>query len=50
MEYKIGDLVKIKDSIQAGEKYGECSVIEDMLQFRGAVDSIEYIDQDGDYH
>lgn len=50
MKYKIGDLVKIKDSIQAGEKYGECSVIEDMLQFRGLVDTIEYIDQDGDYH
>lgn len=50
MEYKIGDVVKIKDSIQAGERYAECSVIPDMLKFRGAVDSIEYIDQDGDYH
>ncbi len=50
MEYKIGDLVKIKDNLQVGERYGECSVIPDMLKFRGAVDSIEYIDQDGDYH
>lgn len=50
MEYKIGDVVRIKDSIQVGEKYGECSVIPDMLKFRGAVDSIEYIDKDGDYH
>lgn len=50
MEYKIGDVVRIKDSIQVGEKYGECSVIPDMLKFRGAVDSIEYIDRDGDYH
>ena len=50
MEYKIGDVVRIKDNLQVGEKYGECSVIEDMLQFRGLVDTIEYIDQDGDYH
>ena len=50
MEYKIGDLVKIREDLQAGEKYGECSVIADMLQFRGLVDTIEYIDQDGDYH
>lgn len=50
MEYKIGDVVKIRENLQVGERYGECSVIPDMLKFRGAVDSIEYIDQDGDYH
>lgn len=50
MEYKIGDLVKIREDLQVGERYGECSVISDMLQFRGLVDTIEYIDQDGDYH
>lgn len=50
MEYKIGDVVRIKDSIQAGEKYGECSVIEDMLQFRGAIDTITGIDWDGDLY
>lgn len=50
MEYKIGDLVKIREDLQVGEKYGECSVIPDMLKFRGAVDTIEYIDKDGDYH
>lgn len=50
MEYKIGDVVKIRENLQVGERYAECSVIPDMLKFRGAVDSIEYIDQDGDYH
>lgn len=50
MEYKIGDLVKIKDSIQVGEKYGGCNVIDDMLKYRGMVDIIEYIDKEGDYH
>lgn len=50
MEYKIGDVVKIREDLQVGERYGECSVIPDMLKFRGAVDSIEYIDRDGDYH
>lgn len=50
MEYKIGDVVKIRENLQVGERYAECSVISDMLKFRGAVDSIEYIDQDGDYH
>lgn len=50
MEYKIGDVVRIKDSIQVGEKYGECSVIEDMLQFRGAIDTITGIDWDGDLY
>lgn len=50
MEYKIGDLVRIKDSLQVGEKYGGCNVIDDMLKYRGMVDTIEYIDKEGDYH
>lgn len=50
MEYKIGDLVRIKDNLQVGEKYGGCNVIDDMLKYRGMVDTIEYIDKEGDYH
>lgn len=50
MGYKIGDLVKIKNDLQVGEKYGECSVIDDMLIFRGTLDVIENIDIDGDYY
>lgn len=50
MEYKIGDVVRIKDSIQAGEKYGECDVTQPMLKFRGAVDTIVDIDIDGDFY
>lgn len=50
MEYKIGDVVRIKDSIQVGEKYGGCNVINDMLPFRGTIDIIEYIDGEGDYY
>lgn len=50
MEYKIGDVVKIKDNLQEGEKYGGCNVINDMLPFRGTIDIIEYIDGDSDYY
>ena len=50
MEYKIGDLVKIRESIQAGEKYGECNVNEPMLKFRGKIDNIVDIDMDGDLY
>ena len=50
MEYKVGDVVRIKESIQEGEKYGGCNVIDDMLPFRGTIDIIENIDEDGDYH
>lgn len=50
MEYKIGDVVRIKDNLQVGEKYGECNVTERMLKFRGKVDTIEYIDDDGDFY
>lgn len=50
MEYKIGDVVRIKDNLQVGEKYGGCNVIDDMLKYRGMVDTIEYIDKEGDYH
>lgn len=49
MEYKIGDVVRIKDNLQEGEKYGGCNVINDMLPFRGTIDIIEYIDGEGDY-
>lgn len=50
MEYKIGDVVRIKDNLQVGEKYGGCNVIDDMLKYRGMVDTIEYIDGEGDYY
>lgn len=50
MEYKIGDVVRIKDNLQVGEKYGGCNVIDDMLKYTGMVDTIEYIDKEGDYH
>lgn len=50
MEYKIGDVVRIKANLQEGEKYGECSVTERMLKFRGKVDTIEKIDSDGDFY
>nr|DAD86472.1 MAG TPA: Nucleotide modification associated domain 1 [Siphoviridae sp. ctsBB38]DAF99149.1 MAG TPA: Nucleotide modification associated domain 1 [Siphoviridae sp. ctOxh11] len=50
MEYKVGDVIRIKESIQAGEKYGECDVNEPMLKFRGAVDTIVDIDIDGDFY
>lgn len=50
MNYKVGDVVRIKDDIQKGEKYGGCNVIDNMLPFRGTIDIIENIDEDGDYH
>ena len=50
MEYKIGDVVKIREDLQVGKKYGECNVIDDMLKFRGAVDTIVDIDMDGDLY
>lgn len=50
MKYKVGDVVRIKDNLQVGEKYGMCRVIYDMLKFKGTVDTINFIDRDGDYH
>ena len=50
MEIKIGDVVRINDNLQEGEKYGGCNVINDMLPFRGTIDIIEYIDGEGDYY
>lgn len=47
---KINDIVKIKDDLQIGEKYGECYVLEGMLKFRGTLDIIENINKDGNYH
>lgn len=49
MKYKIGDVVRIKNNLQVGEKYGKCRVIEPMLKFKGTVDTIEKIDKDGDF-
>lgn len=50
MEYKIGDIVRIRDDLQIGEIYGECYVVEYMLKFRGTLDIIADIDKNGDYH
>lgn len=49
MGYKVGDVVRIKNDLQVGEKYGECNVIESMLKFKGTIDTIENIDKDGDF-
>ena len=50
MEYKIGDVVEIRDDLKKGEKYGYCDVNEGMLKFRGTTDTIESIDEDGDFY
>lgn len=50
MSYKIGDLVRIKNNLQVGERYGACRFIEPMVKFRGTVDTIEKIDSDGDFY
>ncbi len=50
MKYKIGDLVKVRDDLQEDKMYGRCSSINDMLKFRGTIDIIKNIDEDGDYH
>lgn len=49
MGYKVGDVVRIKNDLQVGEKYGKCRVIESMLKFKGTLDTIESIDKDGDF-
>ena len=50
MKYKIGDVVRIKDDLQAGKKYGGCVALIGMLKFRGKIDTIENIDRDGDFY
>ena len=50
MEYKVGDVVRIKNNLQVGEKYGECDVVDSMLKFKGTVHAIEYVDEDGDFY
>ena len=50
MKYEIGDVVRIKDDLQAGKKYGECVALIGMLKFRGKIDTIEDIDRDGDFY
>ena len=50
VEYKIGDVVEIRDDLKKGEKYGYCDVNESMLKFRGTTDTIENIDEDGDFY
>ncbi len=50
MEYKVGDVVRIKESIQENEEYGTCDVIDEMLKYRGTIHAIEYIDEDGDFY
>lgn len=50
MEYKVGDVVRIKNDIQEGEMYGECDIVDSMLKYRGTIHAIEYIDEDGDFY
>ena len=49
MKYKVGDVVRVKDNLQLGEIYGECTVVEGVLEYRGILHAIDSAYTDGYY-
>lgn len=49
MKYKVGDVVRVKDNLQLGEIYGECTVVEGVLEYRGTLHTIDGAYTDGYY-
>lgn len=44
MKYKIGDKVLVRPDLEEDKKYGDETVMSDMLFFRGKVVTIEHVD------
>ncbi len=54
MKYKVGDKVKVREDLQANTEYNNCTCVEEMEEYRGAIATIKKcfdtdIDDDGAY-
>ena len=48
-KFKVGDKVRLRDGLEAGEKYGGVVFLSDMEALKGRELTIYYISEDGDY-
>lgn len=49
MKYKIGDKVKIREDLEIGKEYNDCTFIKNMEQYKGKIATIYYCYSDGSY-
>ena len=54
MKYKVGDKVKIREDLQTNKDYNNCTCVEEMEEYKGAIAIITKcfntdIDDDGAY-
>lgn len=49
MKYKIGDKVKIREDLEVGKGYNDCTFIKDMEQYKGKIATIYYCYDDDSY-
>ena len=49
MKYKIGDKVKIREDLEVGKGYNDCTFIKDMEQYKGKIATIYYCYNDDSY-
>lgn len=49
MKYKKGDKVKIREDLEVGKEYSDCTFIVDMEKYKGAIATINYCYDDGSY-
>ena len=49
MKYKIGDKVKIREDLEVGKEYNDCTFIGDMEKYKGKIATIYYCYNDGSY-
>ena len=48
-KFKVGDKVRLRDGLEAGEKYGGVVFLSDMEDLKGRELTIYYISEEGDY-
>lgn len=49
MKYKVGDKVKIREDLEVGKEYNDCTFIIDMEKYKGKMATITYIYSDDSY-
>jgi hypothetical protein len=49
MKYKVGDKVRIREDLEVGKGYNNCTFIRDMKKYKGEIATITYCYDDGSY-
>lgn len=49
MKYEVGDKVRVREDLEVGKKFNDCTFIKDMEEYKGKIATITYCYDDDSY-